>query len=78
MEEPTFDIFSGTPTDNPVWVEAVRGLSFAEERMVQVATKEPGAYFFFSVEAHKVFSKIDTGKRSRVAKAVAVNSFSCP
>jgi hypothetical protein len=77
VEEPTFDIFSGTPSKHPVWLEAVRGLSLAEQRMKQIAAKEPGAYFLFSVEAHKTFAHIDTGKRSRVRKAVAVNSFSC-
>jgi hypothetical protein len=77
VEEPTFDIFRGTPSKHPVWLEVVRGLSLAEQRMKQIAAHEPGAYFLLSVEAHKVFSQMDTGVRSGEQEVVSVNSFSC-
>jgi hypothetical protein len=72
VEEPIFDIFSGIPNESPVWLEAVRGLSNAKERVEHIAAKKPGAYFVFSVESHKVFARIGSAKHSQIAK---VNAF---
>jgi hypothetical protein len=71
VEEPIFDIFSGTPNENPAWLEAVRGSSNATERIEQIAAQKPRAYFMFSVESHKVFAQIDTAKHLQLKKAVA-------
>ena len=38
----TFDIFSETDEKNGVWLEAVVGLSNAQERLQQVAAEKPG------------------------------------
>lgn len=77
MEEPTFDIFRGTPSKSPVWLEAVRGLSLAEQRLEQIAAKDPGAYFLFSVQAHKVFAQIETPGYSPSEKPATAESFCC-
>jgi hypothetical protein len=77
MEETSFDIFRGVPSKSPVWLEAVRGLSLAEQRLEQIAEKEPGAYFLFSLQAHRVFTQIDTGRYSSLKEPVAVDSFCC-
>ena len=58
--EPNFDIFSGVPDKNAVWVECVRGLSNARERMGQIAAKKPGRYFLFSLQSHSVLARIET------------------
>ena len=44
-----FDIFKATP-DGPLWVEAVQGLTQAEERMAHLALTSPGEYFIHSQE----------------------------
>ncbi len=44
MNEGTFDIFSGVPEEHGVFVEAVEGLSNAQQRMGQIAAQEPGKY----------------------------------
>ena len=56
--EPRFDIFSGTPDKDAVWVECVCGLSNARERMERIAAQKPGRYFLFSVLSHSVLVKI--------------------
>ncbi len=58
--EPNFDIFSGAPDKNAVWVECVRGLSNARERMEQIAAKKPGRYFLFSLLSHSILARIET------------------
>jgi hypothetical protein len=58
--EPNFDIFSGVPDKNAVWVECVRGLSNARERMGQIAAEKPGRYFLFSLQSHSVLARIET------------------
>ena len=45
----TFDIFKVT-SDGPLWVEAVRGLERAKERMAQLALTSPGEFFIHSQE----------------------------
>ena len=43
----TFDIFKVT-SDGPLWVEAVRGLERAKERMAHLALTSPAEYFIHS------------------------------
>jgi hypothetical protein len=43
----TFDIFKVT-SDGTLWVEAVRGLERAKERMADLALTSPGEYFLHS------------------------------
>jgi len=58
--EPRFDIFSGTPDKNAVWVECVRGLSNEREQMERIAAKKPGRYFLFSLPSHSILAQIET------------------
>jgi hypothetical protein len=60
MKEPTFDIFSGGPDKDPLWLETVIGLSNARERMQQIAAREPGQYFLFSAQTQTVLARIET------------------
>jgi hypothetical protein len=55
-----FDIFSGSPPNNAIWLEAVEGLSNARERMEQIAAENPGKYFIFSVGSRTVLAEIET------------------
>jgi hypothetical protein len=58
---PNFEIFKGRFADqNAVWVESVKGLAAANERMKQIAADKPGAYFVFSPVNHTVLAIIDT------------------
>jgi hypothetical protein len=75
MNEPTFDIFKGMPDQSPVWLEALRGLSIAEQRMEQIAAESPGVYFLFSVEAHRVFTLVNSNDGSWARQTVNANSF---
>ncbi len=45
----TFDVFK-VSSDGPLWVEAVRGLERAKERMAHLALTSPGEYFIHSQE----------------------------
>ena len=66
MRPPTFDIFSGAPGKDPVWVEAVEGLSNARERMEQIAASAPGQYFVFSIGGHAVRAQIETFEKTSI------------
>ncbi len=48
MKEPSFDIFSGHPDKDAVWIETIQGLSNARARMHELAAQVPGDYFVFS------------------------------
>ena len=60
MNEETFDIFSGAPEENGLWVEAIEGLSSAHQRMGQIATEKPGKYFLFSSTDQSILTRVDT------------------
>jgi hypothetical protein len=62
MDEGTFDIFSGAPEENGLWVEAVEGLSKAQRRMGQIAAERPGVYFLFDGNNRSILSQIQTIK----------------
>jgi hypothetical protein len=57
VDEITFDIFSGTPEGDGLWVEAVEGLSNARQRMGQIAAQEPGKYFLFSRSSRSILAR---------------------
>ena len=63
MKRPTFDVFSGTPGEDPLWLETVEGLSNARERMEQLAANEPGRYFVFSPLTNATLSRIESFKK---------------
>ena len=60
MLEASFDIFSGTPDKDPLWIETVYGLSNARQRMGEIAERKPGRYFVFSLGSHSVLAQIET------------------
>jgi hypothetical protein len=59
-----FDIFSGFPSADPLWLEAVDGLGQAILRMKEISRKLPGRYFVYSVEQESVLTSIDTSSRA--------------
>ena len=48
MEGAVFDIFSGAPRGNPIWLQSAVGLSKTRERMEEIAAAIPGRYFLSS------------------------------
>ncbi|MGD0963872.1 MAG: hypothetical protein ABSA57_08230 [Candidatus Acidiferrales bacterium] len=59
MDETTFDIFSGAPEENGLWVESVEGLSNARQRMGQMATQKPGKYFLFCRSSRSILARMN-------------------
>lgn len=53
----SLDIFRGTLSDSPVWVEKADGLRRAIERMTVLADERPGNYFVFHVVQRKVIAE---------------------
>ena len=61
MQLPMYYIFSGAFRGKDVmWLESVKGLGAADERMKQLAAEKPGPYFVLSADTHSVFASIDT------------------
>jgi hypothetical protein len=56
----TFDIFSGAPDENGLWVEAIEGFSNARQRMGQIAAEKPGKYFLFSNSSQSFPERMET------------------
>jgi hypothetical protein len=67
VNEESFDIFSGAPEDNGLWVEAIAGLSNAHKRMSQIAAEKPGKYFLFSSTDQSILTRVDTRSRTTTA-----------
>lgn len=67
MQEPTFDVWSGTPEKNARWLETVAGLANARQRMKELAAQTPGHYFIFSVWNGCILDQIDTQEEPRAA-----------
>lgn len=59
-ELPSYSIFRGKFDADPTWIGAVSGLSAAADRMIQIASAMPGAYFLYSIENSEVLATIDT------------------
>jgi hypothetical protein len=55
-----FDIFSGSPGQDVVWIEVVCGFAQARDRMEELAREIPGKYFVFSTRSQTILAKIDT------------------
>lgn len=68
-QQPRFDIFSGSPDSDAMWIEAVCGLTAARERMEELAMQIPGRYFLFSIHSRTLLAKIDTTKNFIRAEA---------
>jgi hypothetical protein len=68
VNEETFDIFSGAPEENGLWVEAIEGLSSAHQRMGQIAAEKPGRYFLFSTADQSILTRVDTRSRTMFAR----------
>ena len=60
--EPYFDVFSGSPGGDAVWIEVVSGFAAARNRMEELARDIPGKYFLFSTRSQSILAKIDTTK----------------
>lgn len=69
-EVPKFDIFSGAPDRDAIWVCAVRGLANAKERMDEIAIERPGRYFIFNAVDRAILARTETfTQRARINKA---------
>jgi len=60
MNSLRYEIFSGSPYKNAIWLESVEGLDAACEQMRERAAKQPGPYFVFSVEAYAALASTNT------------------
>lgn len=60
--EPYFDVFSGSPGQDAIWIEVVSGFAAARNRMEELARDIPGRYFVFSTRSQSILAKIDTSK----------------
>jgi hypothetical protein len=70
VAEPVFDIFSGKPDKDPLWLETVEGFDQARERMERIAAERPGRYFLFSTQAQAVLAETETFAKSESARKV--------
>ena len=70
MGIPKYDIFAGHNYRDASWVEAVEGMGAASERMKQIASESPGAYFLFSSQARNVLASIDTTQGLRALRSM--------
>lgn len=66
-----YEIFSGIPDRDAVWIEAVEGLASALERMEKIAEDTPGPYFIFYAQSHSVVARMDTSFRRRRSESGA-------
>jgi hypothetical protein len=56
-----FDIFSGTHRgDRALWIDSVNDLEAAKQRMLSIATGNPGKYFIFSTSENRIVVEIET------------------
>jgi hypothetical protein len=60
MPKQRFDIFSGSPDNQPLWLEVTDGLTEATARMEQRASTESGRYFVYDSWSQTVVASIDT------------------
>jgi CheY-like chemotaxis protein len=65
---PKFDIFSGAPDRDAVWVCAVRGLANARERMEDIASETPGRYFIFYAPDRSILAQTETFAEPRARR----------
>jgi hypothetical protein len=60
LDGPRFEVYSGTIDKDARWIEAVRGLANARDRMEALAKETPGKYFVFSTLTYAVMATKDT------------------
>jgi hypothetical protein len=58
-----YDLFSGSPKQDPLWLEAADDLTVASEHMKQRAHQTPGKYFIYSCKAGTVLATLDTSAK---------------
>lgn len=56
----SYDLFSGAPDDDVLWLEVIDGLNNAIARMKQRAQERPGRYFVYNTDSQTVIASIDT------------------
>jgi hypothetical protein len=67
---PAFDIFSGRYGEKGVvWLGAVARLEDARTRMLNIAEKQPGAYFVFNSDTKALVASIDTSPPLRASES---------
>lgn len=73
MSNPQFDIFSGSPPNNAVWLESISDFDQAFARMKQIAAEKPGPYFVFSQSSQMLVASTDsTAPEAEIMKLRAV------
>ena len=65
----TYDLFSGSVDNHPLWLESVRGLESAFVRMRERADYAPGPYFVLDSMSQTVLAQIDTSKTEDPVRA---------
>ena len=56
------DMYRGVLGKTLEWLETVRDLKTAQERMEQLAAKKPDAYFVLNPKDHSVVAQINTAE----------------
>lgn len=58
LDDITYDIFKDDPIGTPLWIEAVRGLERAMNRMEELALAEDCEYYLFCAQVGKIVRRI--------------------
>jgi hypothetical protein len=66
MNTHTYDIFSGRFGRDVIWIESIKELAVAVEKMKAYANHSPGPYFVFCVHSNEVIASIDTSIQSDI------------
>jgi hypothetical protein len=54
----TYDIFKDDPVGSPLWIEAVKGLERAMNRMEELAAAEDCEYYLFCAPVGKIVRRM--------------------
>jgi hypothetical protein len=65
MYQRTYDLFAGSIDNRPLWLESVRGMEPAFERMKERAELAPGPYFVLDSMTQTVIALVDTSSDDR-------------
>ena len=60
MSAQLFEVFSGEPQRDPMWIGTEQSREKAEERMAKLAAEKPGKYFVWFASSQKVVAEVDT------------------
>lgn len=70
---PAFDIFSGRFGEKGVlWLGAVGRLDVARARILNLAAKQPGAYFVFNSDSQLIVAAVDTSPVMHASEPIKV------